>query len=84
MKNQQTREMMGRVYRLIETYEEPPTVNDADEAEIYFRNVIDDCKSVFNSYPGNQFSERLSIALLHAINDRFKAVNQLPLPEKKV
>lgn len=82
MKNPENRDVMTRLYRLIEKYETPPKIEYLEDALEYFKQVLNDCVSVYDSYKDNAFAARLSIALYEAIERRFKETNPNPLKDK--
>lgn len=71
MKDTNTREVMSRLYRIIEKYEEPPGVTGEDP-ESYFSRAMVDIKSVYDDYSNNEFAKTLSIAVYDALGKRFK------------
>lgn len=79
MKDQKTRDMMGELYRLIEKYEETPVSKYTDDAEKWFGNASIDCLDLLGRYKGNEFAESLAVGFYTALENRFKAVNKLPL-----
>lgn len=82
MQDAKNREMMAAVYRLIEKYEKPPTMEYVDEANEYFSSVAVDCQDVFDAYKGNHFAERLLAGLFRAIDENFREKNKMPLKER--
>lgn len=77
------REVLTRVYRLVEKYETPPKVVFEDDAEKYFSEALSDCMEIVNGFPGNRFARVLPIAVYDAIDERFKSVNEFPLKERE-
>jgi len=82
MQDVKNREMMAAVYRLIEKYERPPTMEYVDEANEYFSNISADCQDLFDAYKGNHFAELLTEALFKAIDANFREKNKMPLKER--
>lgn len=76
------REVLTRVYRLVEKYETPPKYQFADDATEYFSEASKELKHVIDEFPGNDFARRLCMGLYDAIDDRFKAVNTFPLKDR--
>ena len=81
MKDAKNRDLMAKLYRLVEKYETPLVTKYADEAVDYFKEVLKDCQKIEEEFPYNHFSIRFSVALYAAIEDRFKAVNKFPLED---
>lgn len=77
------REVLTRVYRLVEKYETPPKNQFADDATNYFVGILKDIKSVIDEFPQNGFAWYLCLGLYDALDERFKAVNKLPLMERE-
>ena len=50
MKNPELRDMMSKLYRLVEKYEEPPSVKYSDDAVKYFAQASEECASLYNEY----------------------------------
>lgn len=82
MKNPENRDVMTRLYRMIEKYETPPKVEYLEDALEYFKQALSDCVSVHDSYKGNAFASCFSFALYEALERRFKEVNPNPLKDK--
>lgn len=82
MKNPENRDIMTRLYRLIEKYETPPKIEYAEDAHEYFTEALLDCTSVYDSYKDNEFATELAIALYGALEKRFKRTNPDPLKDK--
>jgi len=81
MKDQRLREMMGKLYRLIERYETPPIIRYTDEAEEYFLGALNECRKIYNDYD-NPYARELILAFYQALGELFKSVNKLPLEER--
>lgn len=77
------REVLTRVYRMVERYETPPKIRFADEATDYFTGVLNDMKPIWEEFPGNDFVRCLCFGLYDALGERFKAVNEFPLKERE-
>lgn len=75
MKDSKNREMMAKLYRIIEKYEEPPSIKK-EESESYFVRVWNDLSSFYNEYKENEFATALSLALNDAICKRVARVNK--------
>ena len=82
MKEPENREIMSRLYRLIEKYEEPPSGLFADDAAKYFAEVIADSCKLCSDFGRNEFSAEFAVAFATAIEKRFKRVNEFPLKDK--
>lgn len=82
MIDQNNREILTRVYRLVEKYETPPKLKYADEASDYFVEVLKDAEIVIKEFVGNDFARCLCMGLYQALEERFKAVNEMPLKER--
>lgn len=78
------REVLTRVYRLVEKYETPPKYQFADDATEYFTGALQDLKKVIDDFPGNDFARCLCLGVYDALDVRFKAVNDLPLAEREL
>lgn len=76
------REVLTRVYRLVEKYETPPKYQFSDDAEEYFTGVLKELKQVIDDFPGNDFARCLCLGIYEALEERFKAVNEMPLKER--
>lgn len=76
------REVLTRVYRLVEKYETPPKYQFSDDAEEYFIGVLKELKQVIDDFPGNDFARCLCLGMYEALEERFKAVNEMPLKER--
>lgn len=76
------REMMSRLYRLIEKYEKPPRIEYQDDAVDYFTEVLNDIKKIDEDFPNSVFAKRFTVALYAAVEDGFKMVNKAPFKEK--
>ena len=83
MKDLQTREMMGKLYRLIEEYETPPKLTYQDEYEAYFDKAARKMLALAEQYKGNEFAADLLVGWYSAIEKRFLAVNTLPFQERR-
>lgn len=83
MIDQNNREVLTRVYRLVEKYETPPKYQFSDDATEYFVGALKDFKEVIDEFPGNDFARCLCLGLYDALDERFKAVNKLPLIERE-
>jgi hypothetical protein len=81
MKDPKNREMMTKIYRIVEKYEVVPRFKYTDDAVTYFIGLWKECKEVFEEYKG-EFAKRFSIAIYLAISDEFKKVNPNPLEER--
>lgn len=77
------REVLARVYRLVEQYETPPKIVYADDAEVYFTNALNGCKEIIDDFAGNDFAWCLVMGVYEAIEKRFKAANELPLKDRE-
>ena len=75
MKDQRLREMMGKLYRLIEKYEEPPKAKNEKDTLSYFEAVGNDCALLYDENKGNEFAQELLFGLYTAISKRYKAAN---------
>ena len=82
MKNPENRDIMTRLYRLIEKYETPPKIEYAEDAAEYFTEALLDCTSVYDSHKDNEFATDLAVALYGALEKRFKRMNPDPLKNK--
>lgn len=76
------REVLTRVYRLVEKYETPPKYQFADDATEYFIGALNDFKKLIDEFPGNDFARHLCFGLYDALDERFKAVNTFPLKDR--
>lgn len=75
MKDPANREMMAKLYRLVEKYETPQTIS-AEKACPYFSGLVDDCEALWGEYSGNAFAEEFIAALCIAVERRFLAANK--------
>jgi len=78
MKDPRNREMMSKLYRMIEKYETPPKTSGTDEQQEYFSEAMADCQELYSEFEGNAFAECLIAAVYDAIGKRWKAVNVQP------
>lgn len=83
MKDQKNRDVLTRVYRLVEKFEMPPKIIYEDEAGKYFDEALKDCKEIIEEFRGNQFAWSLCMGVYEAISDRFKAANEFPLKDRR-
>ena len=81
MKETKNRDMMAKLYRLVEKYETPQAMKYEDEAVSYFREALKDCQSLEKEFPDSAFAVRFAVALYTIIEDQFKTVNKMPLEE---
>ena len=84
MVNAKRREMMGKLYRLVEQYEKPFSTEYADEAVEYFRKLITALADFCGEYPDDVFATEFAIALCNAVDKQFKDATTFPLKEKEV
>lgn len=82
MENPQNREIMARLYRIVERYETPPQIEYADDGVDYFLKVQKDVLGVFEDYKGNEFARELALGLYSALEQRFAARNGRNLKDK--
>lgn len=82
MKNPENRDVMTRLYRLIEKYETPPKIEYLEDALEYFKQALSDCVNVHDTYKDNAFASCFSFALYEALERRFKETNPNPLKDK--
>ena len=83
MKDPQNREIMTRLYRLIEKYEMTPRIEYTDEGKEYFTEVLKEIMRIFSEFQNNEFARELTIALYSALEERFKRVNPDPLKDRE-
>lgn len=83
MKEPKNRDLMAKLYRLVEKYETAPAMKYEDEAVGYFKEALKDCRTLESEFAGNSFALRFSVALYSAIEDQFKSANKLPLKESQ-
>lgn len=76
------REVLTMIYRLIERHETPPKIEFSDDAGKYFGDLLKECKAIIDTFPGNDFARCLSVGAYDAFDERFKAVNDLPLKDR--
>ena len=76
------REVLTKIYRLVEKYETPPRCKFTDDAEEYFSEALKELKQVIDEFPGNDFARCLCLGMYEALEERFKAVNEMPLKER--
>lgn len=72
MRDPKNRDVMSQLYRIMEKYETPPVSCDHEGSIEYFETVMFDVKKVFDANVGNEFAEKLCLALYDAIGERFK------------
>lgn len=72
MKNPQNRELMSKLYRLVEKYEELPANMSYDECSEYFGNMINEL-SLFSGEFKCPLGMRMAVALVEAREDDWKA-----------
>lgn len=82
MTDPKNRDVLTRIYRLVEKYETPPKIVYSDDAEEYFSHALSDCKAVMDEFPTNSFACLLAMAVYDALDERFKAANELPLKDR--
>lgn len=83
MKNPALREMMTKLYRLVEKYEESPCVKYSDDAVKYFTQASHECASLYNEYKEFEYAKAFLIAFYDALDKNFKKTNELPLKERE-
>lgn len=74
MQDQRLREMMAKLYRLVEEYENPPRLKYTDEANEYFLNAANKCTKLFNQYD-NVYAREFVLAFYKALGEVFKQKN---------
>lgn len=84
MKDPANREIMSRLYRIIERYEDTPKIVYLEDGEKYFADVLNDVKQIFDDFPESEFAKELALGLYAALNQRFEKKNDLPLKAKEV
>lgn len=82
MKDPNNREIMTRLYRLIEKYETPPRIIYVDDGTKYFSEIANELSECYNTFKENEFAKELFIAFYNAIGERFKKVNPEPLKDR--
>lgn len=82
MKNPENREIMSKLYRLIEKYETTPRIEYTDDGQEYFSGVLKECMRIFSEYQNNEFAQELIFAFYAALEKRFKATNPEPLKDR--
>ena len=82
MKDPNNREIMARLYRLVERYETAPEIIYADDAEKYFNEVLEECRRIYDEFYTNEFAREFTVALYNALGNLFKYRNQDHIPLK--
>lgn len=83
MKNPALRDMMTKLYRLVEKYEETPSIKYSDDAVKYFTQASQECASLYNEYKEFEYAKAFLIAFYDALGENFKKVNELPLKDRE-
>ena len=72
MQDSNNREIMARLYRLIERYETIPKLENAEEAYQFFGAVWRDSSAALEDFKGNEFAEEFLIAFNEAVGRRYR------------
>ena len=73
MKDPSNREILSRLYRLVESYETIPQMASQDEAFQFFGRLWQDsCAALTEAFPENEFATEFLIALNEAVGKRYK------------
>lgn len=83
MKDPRIREMMAKIYRVMERYETVPEFKTQEEVDDFFRKALDSIMELYIQYKSNPFCEGMLIGLYSSINKTFMEKNSLPFEEKK-
>ena len=83
MRDARHRDAMAELYRIVERYENPPRMTYTDEAELYFKEVIENVRSLYERYEGDTLSQELALAIYDIIGKLFKQVNPQELIDRE-
>ena len=75
MKDPNNREIMARLYRLLEKYETPPRIIYIDDGKKYFLEIANELSECYDTFKENEFAKEFVIAFYNAIGERFKKAN---------
>lgn len=81
MKNKELRDMMAKLYRLIEKYESIPDMTYQDECELFFSTASKECSDIYNQYD-SPYARKLIVAFYDALCDLYKQKYRLPLKDR--
>lgn len=81
MKNKDLRDMMAKLYRLMEKYESIPEIEYQDDADSFFETIAKECSEIYNQY-NNAFAHKLMCAFYEAIGDMYKQKYEFPLKQR--
>lgn len=82
MKNPDNREIMTRIYRLVERYEEVPRMKYTVDASDYFAGLYKECKDIYGAFPDSEIARGLTVGFYTAVWEKYKKTNPVPLETK--
>lgn len=83
MKDARHRDAMAELYRIVERYENPPQMHYTDEAEDYFKGVIEDVRALYYKYEGDTLAQELAVAIYDIIGKLYKQANPQNLIDRE-
>lgn len=83
MQDPRIREMMGKIYRLMEKYERVPEFKTQEEVTTFFEKALNYILKLYEDYKDNPFCEGMLIGLYSSINKIFMQTNKVPIEDEK-
>jgi len=75
MKDPNNREIMARLYRILEKYEtpQPQAFEWVEDAQTYFSSLLSELQGLWDEYKGSSIASSLGMAMYNALQEAYQS-----------